>query len=419
MRIITGATLVDGTGMPPVADSAVLVNDDGRIQAVGRREELALPPNTDEIRAAGMTLMPGLIDCHDHLSSFTYDLMGRWGYAEPLSLRRLRIAKVMEETLLTGYTTVRDCGWLDAGFKQAVEEGLITGPRLLVATTPISPTHGMSDRSSPSGHHQPPSPDPNLPVGIADGVDQVRSKVREVVRAGADLVKVFQTGWGRPYHGSSDVAYGRAELDALVSESHIQGKKVASHAIGGAGLRMSVEAGVDSIEHGSYLDQDPELLQMMADKGIFFVPTFTVFIFHATVGTPHAQIEARDFRQHHLESVQKALAAGVKVVAGTDAGGWEHGNNARELQCLVEAGLTPMQALVAATGGAAECCGLEKDIGTVEPGKVADLIVVDGDPLKDITVLQDRDRIKLVMQGGRLISNLLVSETEAQNRRHC
>ncbi len=194
-----------------------------------------------------MTLLLGLIDCHDHLSSFTYDLMGRWGFAEPRSLRHLRIAKVMDDTLLTGYTTIQDCGWLDVGFKLAVEQGLIAGPRLLVATSPLSPTHGMSDRSSPSGHHQPPSPDPNLPLKIADGVDQVRDKVREVVGVRADLVKVFQTGWGRPHHGSKDVAFNRDELRALVSEAHVHGKKVASHAIGGAGLRMSIEEGVDTI----------------------------------------------------------------------------------------------------------------------------------------------------------------------------
>ena len=407
MKIITGATLVDGTGSPPLTDSAVLVNDVGRIEAVGRRQEVVAPPDAEEIDATGKTLLPGLIDCHDHLSSFTYDLMGRWGFAEARSLRYLRIAKVMEETLLTGYTTIRDCGWLDVGFKLAVEEGLIAGPRLLVATSPLSPTHGMSDRSSPSGHHQPPSPDPNLPLGIADGVDQVRAKVREVVRVGADLVKVFQTGWGRPHHGSKAVAFNREELNALVSEARVHGKKVASHAIGGPGLRMSIEAGVDSIEHGSYLDEDPDLLKMMADKGIFFVPTLTVFIFHRKVGTPEAQIEARDFRQHHVQSIQKAMAVGVKVVAGTDAGGWVHGNNAQELQCLVEAGMTPMEALVAATGWAAECCGLDKEIGTVQVGKIADLVVVDGDPLKDITVLQDKTRIKLVMKEGKVYSNLL------------
>ena len=179
-------------------------------------------------------------------------------------------------------------------------------------------------------------------------------------------------------------------------------------------MRMSVEAGVDTIEHGSYLDQDPELLRMMADKNIFLVPTFTVFIFHADVGTPFAQIEARDFRQNHIESVQKALTAGVKVVAGTDAGGWVHGNNAQELQCLVEAGMTPMQAIMAGTSWAAECCGIEKEVGILEKGKFADLLVLDGDPLRDITLLQDKTRIKLVMKEGKIYSDALTTKPTAR-----
>ena len=147
---------------------------------------------------------------------------------------------------------------------------------------------------------------------------------------------------------------------------------------------------------------------MMADQGTILVPTLTVFIFHREMGTPAAQIEAQDFRHHHVESAQKAMAAGVRVAAATDAGGWVHGNNAQELQCLVEAGMTPMEALIAATGWAAECCGLAREIGTVQRGKIADLVVVDGDPLKDITVLQDRGRIKLVMKEGKVHASLLV-----------
>ena len=411
MKLISGATLIDGTGGPPVADAAVLVNDGGRVEAVGPRAAVAAPANSEIIRATGMTLLPGLIDCHDHLSSFTYEIMSRWGMTEPRSLRHLRIAKVMEETLLTGYTTVRDCGWLDAGFKLAVEEGLIAGPRLLVATSPMSSTVGSAERTSGSGHWPPAPLDPLLPGGIADGPEAIRAKVRELVRVGADLIKVFQTGWGRPEHGSKAIDYTREELDALVQEAHVHGKKVASHAVGGPGLRMSVEAGVDTIEHGSYLDQDPELFKMMADKNIFFVPTLTVFRFHAERGTPHGRIEARDFRQNHVESIQQAMAAGVKVAAGTDAGGWVHGNNAQELQCLVEAGMTPMQAIIAATSWAAECCGIEKEVGTVEKGKAADLVVVDGDPLRDIALLQDRSRIKLVMKEGKVYSNSLSAET--------
>ena len=146
---------------------------------------------------------------------------------------------------------------------------------------------------------------------------------------------------------------------------------------------------------------------MMSDKGIFLVPTLTVFRYHAKLGTPTAQLEANDFRGIHAESIQQAMAAGVRVVAGTDAGGWIHGNNAEELQHLVEAGLTPMQALVAGTGWAAECLGLENETGTIEKAKAADLVLVDGDPLQDIKVLQEKDRIKLVMKDGKVYSNSL------------
>ena len=172
--------------------------------------------------------------------------------------------------------------------------------------------------------------------------------------------------------------------------------------VGGPGLRTAIEAGVDSIEHGCFLGLEPDLLKIMADCGIYLVPTLTVFTFHADQGNPHARAEATEFRQQHVETVQQALSAGVRVVAGTDAGGWEHGNNAKELELLVAAGMTPMQALVAATGWAAGCLGMEGQIGTIETGKSADLIVVNGNPLDDVVLLQDKARIKLVMKEGQV-----------------
>jgi len=407
MLVITGGTLIDGTGGRPLANAAVLVNDQGRVEAVGPLESIAIPPDCPTIDITGRTLLPGLIDCHDHLTSFGYDLMGRWGRAEALSARVLRVANVMEETLLTGYTAIRDCGWLDVGYKQAVEQGLVPGPRLQIATSPLSPTQGTQDRSSGSGHHQPPAYSPNLPRGIADGPEEVRAMVREVVRTGADFIKFFNTGFGRETQDGKTRSYTAEETRALVDEAHVNGKTVACHALGGPGLRTAIEAGVDSIEHGCLLGEEPDLLKMMADNGCYLVPTFTVFMFHATKGNPHAQAEAHEFKQQHIEAVQQAMKAGVRVVAGTDAGGWEHGNNAKELELLVAAGMTPMEALVAATGWAAGCLGLEDKIGTVEPGKFADLMVVDGDPLADITVLQDKQRISLVVKEGQVVLDRL------------
>jgi imidazolonepropionase-like amidohydrolase len=266
----------------------------------------------------------------------------------------------------------------------------------------ISPTGGLGDRVSPSGHRAPADSDPSLPSSVADGVEAVRTTVRAMVRAGADQIKCATTGGAssRAGHGPKDSEFTLEEMKALVDEAHSLGRRVMCHALGGAGLRVAIEAGVDSIEHGCYLDDDRELIPMMAERHIFYVPTLTVYEYHRESPAPHVRERAHALRAHHIESVARALAAGVKVVAGTDAGGHGHPANALEPALLVSAGMTPMQALQAATGRAAECLGLEGEIGTIEKGKWADLVVVEGDPLRDITVLQDKRLIKRVIKGG-------------------
>jgi imidazolonepropionase-like amidohydrolase len=189
-------------------------------------------------------------------------------------------------------------------------------------------------------------------------------------------------------------------MKALVDESHALGRKVMCHALGGRGLRVALEAGVDSIEHGCYLDEDAELIPMMAEKKITLVPTLLVYEYHRESKAPHVRERSHALQAHHIESIARAMAAGVKVVAGTDAGGHGHPPNAGELPLLVKAGLTPMQALQTATGWAAECLGVEREIGTVEKGKLADLVVVDGDPLQDLGILADPNRIRLVVKDG-------------------
>ena len=401
MIAITGATMIDGNGGAPVLDAVVLVEGD-TITAAGSAGSVPVPEGAEVIDASGMTLMPGLIDTHDHLASFSYEIASRWGITEPRSTRHLRIASVLKQTLDTGYTAVRDAGGLDAGFRMAVDEGLVPGPRLQVGLGFITPTGGMGDRVSPLGYKPPAGEDSGLPWGVADGPEGMRAKVREMVGAGADVIKTATTGGASSTAGlgPKDILFERDELEALVDEAHKRGRRVMCHALGGPGLRMAIEVGVDSIEHGTYLDEDPALLEMMAEKGICFTPTFGVYTFHATQGTPHGRARAAALREHHVESVRMALDYGVTVTAGTDEGGWEHGNNAHELTCLVEAGMTPMQAIVAATSDAAKCMGLHTETGSLESGKRADLILVDGNPLDDIGMLERGRAVKYVMKDG-------------------
>ena len=402
MKILRAGTLIDGTGAPPVRDAAVVIHN-GRIEAVTTGGGSASPPaDIEVIDVSRFTVLPGLVDCHDHLAFHGYELVRRWGLDEPQSTHHLRTARVASQILAAGYTAVRDAGGLDAGFRLAIHEGLITGPRLVLSLGIISPIGGIGDRISPSGHGAPFLNDPSLPPSVANGLEGVRTTVRTMVRAGADVIKCATTGGAssRAGHGPKDRAFNADEMRALVDEAHALGRRVMCHAVGGPGLRLAIEAGVDSIEHGCYLDEDPELIPMMAERGIFLVPTLTVYEYHRESAAPHVRERARALRAHHLESVQRALTAGVKVVAGTDAGGHGHPNNALELEHLVAAGMSPMQALQAATSRAAECLALEQEIGTIEKGKWADLVVVDGDPLRDVRILQNPGRIKQVWKGG-------------------
>jgi imidazolonepropionase-like amidohydrolase len=408
MKVLKGGTLIDGTGAGPVADATVVVRDQ-RIEAVTTGAYGHWPSDVEIIDVSGMTILPGLIDCHDHLAMHGYDLARRWGIDEPQSTRALRTAKVLQETLAAGYTAVRDAAGLDTGFKRAIDEGLITGPRLVLSLCIVSPIGGIGDRVSPSGFSCCVPNDPLLPDGVVNSLADIRPVVRRIVRAGADVIKCATTGGAssRPGHGPLDGVFNLDEMQALTEEAHALGRRVMCHALGGRGLRIAIEAGVDSIEHGCYLNEEPELLDMMAQRGIFFVPTFAVYEYHRKSALPHVRERAHHLQEHHLTSLRRAFAAGVKIAAGTDAGGHGHPSNAMEIECLVKAGLTPLQALRAATGWAAECLGLEHDIGTVEKGKLADLVVAAGDPIADVKTLQDPQRITLVLKGGDIVANRL------------
>ncbi len=406
MLVVRNAGIWDGTGAQAQEGMGVVIVG-ARIAEVGRSEAIGTPEGAETVDGRGLTLMPGLIDCHDHLNSFGYGLAEKWGLTEPTSTRHLRVGAALKQTLESGYTTLRDAGGLDAGFRMAVEEGLVPGPRLQVTLTPITPPGGLGEHRSPSGHHPPGPPDPSLPDGVANGADGMRAKVREMVRAGADAIKTATTGGAssRPDFGPSDSLMSREEMDALVDEAHRHGRRVMCHALGGAGLRMAVEAGVDSIEHGTNLDEDPDLAKMMADKNVFYIPTFSVYIYHREHGTPHGRARASNLREHHIRSLELADREGVKIVAGTDAGGWVHGNNAEEIRCLADAGLSAESALMAGTSRAAECLGIESEVGTVEAGKIADLILVDGDPVSDVSGLEWGKSVRLVIQEGRIVAD--------------
>ncbi|HEX3538321.1 MAG TPA: amidohydrolase family protein [Stellaceae bacterium] len=415
MLVLKNARLIDGTGAAPMAGATVVVKEN-RIETVTTRSQSDFPAEAQVIDLAGMTLLPGLIDCHDHMANHRYELAHRWGLDEPASTRHLRTAAVLRQTLAAGYTCVRDAAGLDAGFKRAIEEGLIFGPRLVVSISIISPIGGIGDPVAPSwsshfdcGCCLP--HDPLLPSGVVETLGDVRPVVRKMVRAGADVIKCATTGGAssRPGHGPKDSAFNLDEMQALVEEAHNLDKRVMCHALGGSGLDIAVEAGVNSIEHGCYLDEHPQLIDRIAARGIFFVPTMLVYEFHRKSPQPHVRARAQDLYEHHVLAIRRALDAGVKVVAGTDAGGHGHPANAGELECLVQAGMTPMQALQAATSWAAECIGWEDRLGTVAKGKLADLVAVNGDPLDDIAVLRDLDRIALVIKDGVIAANRMAA----------
>ncbi|HVB64614.1 MAG TPA: amidohydrolase family protein [Nitrolancea sp.] len=396
--LLKGGLLIDGTGAAPIADGAVLI-DGERVLDVGPARAITPPPGTAVIDVTGKTIMPGLIDAHDHMCHTGFDRAAR--LASPLSLTMMKVADNLRVTLEAGITTVRDAGGLDLGFKLAVEQGLIPGPRLVLGVSIISRTGGIGDPRLPNGADL--SGDlPGLPWPVADGVDECRRKVREVVHAGADQVKLASTGGVNSQTLTAiDVAYTYEEVAAIADEARLQGKRSFVHAYGGLGLDYAIRAGIDSIEHGAYLCRTPEWLDQMAERGTYLCPTFMVIELHRTKGSPFARFKAAEMQEDHARTLQMALERGVPIAMGTDAGGYGHGHNAVELQLLVAAGMTSMQAIVASTKTAAECSGLGQDVGTLTPGKYADLLVVDGNPLDDVSILDQQTRLAMVMKGGK------------------
>lgn len=408
--LLTGGRLIDGTGREPLDDAALLI-DEGRVREVGHAREVVAPPDATVIDVAGKTILPGLIDCHDHMAATGFDKLGR--LAAPASLTMMKVAQTLRLTLETGFTTIRDAGGLDAGFKMAIEQGIIPGPRLVVSLVILCRTGGIYDPRLPTGFDLGLEL-PGLPWPICDGAEECRKRVREVIHAGADVIKCASTGGvSSPTLTAVDPTFTYEELRVIVEEARALGRRTMVHAYGGPGLVAAVEAGIDSIEHGAYLCETPELLDRMAAEGQYLVPTFMVLEHHRERGTPFAREKAAAMRESHIRTLEMAMAKGVPVAMGTDGGPYVHGQNAFELELMVEAGMTPMQSIVASTKTAAECLGLGAEVGTLEAGKYADLIVVDGDPLADITLLRQPERFGLVMKEGVAYVDRLGSSTQA------
>ena len=397
--LLHNATLVDGTGGTPVPSAAVLIHD-GKTAWAGPEADLPTSQSAEgptSVDLAGNTICPGFFDCHVHLG-----LPGAGGLPldrvlHPLSYHYFQLVERLRVTLHNGVTTARDLMGVDAGVRQAVADGLVAGPRLLVAIDMMSQTSGHADYHLPSGIDL----TPLVGGSLVDSVDEARRRTRELIAAGADVLKIASSGGIASPSDQPEWLGMRTEMiAAVVAEAKSYGNKpVAAHAIGRAGIEAAVEAGVTSIEHGYQLDD--VLRKRMVDKGIFLVPTLLETMSDVTV-SPAAREKSVRWHQMAHEAVAASAAAGVRIALGTDAGlSPNHGTNLQELGLLVRfGGLTPMQAIVAGTRTSAELCGMEDVLGTVEAGKIADVVVVRGDPLADVESLGKPENILLVIKDG-------------------
>ena len=375
--------------------------EDGRIVSAGPSAETKAPADALRIDLPNATVLPGLIDAHTHL---TYE--PRFGYEElGVSVVRSALigAKNARVTLQAGFTTVRNVGaegYSDVALRDAINAGDVPGPRMLVSGPALGITGGHCDNNLlPFEYHA-------TGDGVADGIAAVQHKVRENIKYGSDLIKICATG-GVLSKGDDPRAsqYTLEEMKAIVADAHRLGRKVAAHAHGAQGILWASEAGVDSIEHGSYID-DAGIAEMKKN-GTYLVPTLYLgdwFLENAERNhVPDFLLgKAKTVMPIARKNIAHAFASGVKVAFGTDAAVYPHGLNAHEFAVMVKLGLTPLQAIQAATVNAADLLGWQGKVGSLEPGAWADIVAVDGDPLNDVTTLE---RVKFVMKGGDVVKN--------------
>ena len=372
-----GGQLFDGEAL----GSADILIEDDRVIGVGSGFDADAM-----VDCSGKTVFPGLFDCHVHLALSHINL---WKHLQtPFSYRFYEALHNMAATVRSGITTVRDAGGTDLGMKEAAQNGLVLGPRMQIAIGMLSQTGGHGDAWLPSGASAELLPPyPGNPPTVVDGPDEMRRKVRELVRAGADVIKVATSGGVlSPRDEPTHAHFSLEELQMLVAEATSAGIWVMAHAQATDGIKNAIRAGIRSIDHGIYLDD--EAIGMMLENGTYLVPTLiaptgVTRAVEAGAQIPEASIrKAEEVIEVHKESFRKAVQAGVKIAMGTDTGVTPHGENLMELSLMVEGGMTPLEALTATTRTAAELMGLDSDLGTVEPGKLADLVVVDGDPFE-------------------------------------
>jgi imidazolonepropionase-like amidohydrolase len=399
-------TLIDGTGQEALADATVAVRD-GKIIYAGkaRKWQPSLQEDIINLDFGGKYLLPGLIDCHVHLSG-SGELDSRFdaedtGGTQGAGSMALKILNNARKNLAAGITTVRDLGgWneLEFAVRSAIQRGEFSGPRLMLAGRFISISESGADHYE--GMYR-----------IADGVEQVRKAVREQIRHGADLVKLGVTGAVLVKDGVPGATHFNAdEIQVAVEEAAKFGKRVAAHAHGLDGIRKAVQAGVHSIEHGTFLYQGPDVIKEMARRGTYLIPTLKagLDVIHGDVSNVPTWIvdKMRETQEAAKKSVRLAYKAGVPIAMGSDAATPlnYHGENGLEIHCMHQAGLKPMDALVSATSTAAKALGWEARLGTVEEGKLADLLVMDENPLEDLKRLADKKSIRAVFLNGMLVA---------------
>jgi len=396
--IFKGARVFDGTGTDPAPADVVV--EDGRIVDVGSGLD-----GDESLELAGRTILPGLFDCHTHVTISHVDL---WRAAQqPFSYAFYEAARNLAATLRIGITSIRDAGGADLGIRQAVDDGLVPGPRMQISLIMLTQTGGHGDDWYPSGAEIPfMIPHPGRPSGLVDGQDEIRRKVRELVRMGADVVKVATSGGVlSPRDDPRHAHFRPAELETLVEEATAAGIFVMAHAQGGDGIKNAVRAGIRSIDHGIYLDD--EAIELMKARGTWFVPTLVapqgvIDAADAGVPLPPAVVDkARVVIEVHRSAFRRAVEAGVRIAMGTDSGVTPHGRNLRELALMAAGGMRPADVLEATTRSAAQLLGVDAERGTIEPGKVADLVVVTGDPY-DFSDLGER--VESVWKAGRQVA---------------